>query len=196
MWFTEDAWSPIILCVVAGVIFFIAWSTTRKPKLLLALPLLLLAALTIFFAEQAIVTPLEKLESTLFDLIDTFVRESRDMSLQPGMTPEDLPPQIHTDDFFAARNNQDRARVVAALLLVNVGDDLSIKDVDIKVTNEDTRAVTRFRANGTVTAGSFSGHRPSYWELQWQIEANEWKITRTLMLDVVTGEAKPIPRVD
>ena len=42
MWFTEDAWSPIILCIVACVIFFIAWSTTRKSKLLIAIPLLLL----------------------------------------------------------------------------------------------------------------------------------------------------------
>ena len=75
MWFTEDAWSPIILCTVVAEIFFIAFMTTQRARFLIALPLLLLAAITIYFAEIAIVTDGEQVEKNLHDLVDTFVEE-------------------------------------------------------------------------------------------------------------------------
>lgn len=195
MWFTEDAWSPIILCVVACVIFFIAWSTTRKSKLLIAIPLLILAAITIFFAEKAIVTRREQLEETIFELVDTFVRESS-LTLEAGIRPEDVHKQFRSDDYFATQNRVDRRRVIAALLLVVVNEDISVKDVEIEMADNGGQAMTRFRVNGKVAAGSFAGHRVSYWEMNWQIETDGWKITRTQMLDPVNGEPKPIPHID
>lgn len=195
MWFTEDAWSPIILCLVACVIFFIAWSSTRKSKLLLAIPLLILAAITIFFVEQAIETPLEKLETTLVDLVDTFVEESQSIQPAANMNEADVAARARSDDYFAEENEDDRKRVIRALLLVQVSDDVSVKDIDLNVT-DDTQATSRFRVNGTVMAGSFSGHRVSYWEMHWKMTPDGWKITRTIMLDPVNGDEKPIPRVD
>ena len=196
MWFTEDAWSPIILCIVACVIFFIAWSTTRKSKLLIAIPLLLLAAVTIFFVEKAIETPLEKLEATLFDLVDTFVQESQNTQPAPNMSEDDVAARVRSDDFFTEGNEADRKRVIRGLLLVSVSDDVSVKDVELDVTSDFTQATARFRVNGTVAAGAFSGHRVSYWEMHWKMTIEGWKITRTIMLDPVNGSEKPIPRVD
>jgi len=192
MWFTEDAWSPIILCVVAGVIFFVAWSTTRKSAFLLALPLLLLIAITLFFLERAIVTDGEQVEQNLFSLIDTFVEESQ----QLVMGSQEIPEEVRCHHYFSVSNTTDRTRVVAALMVVRIDDGISVKDVEVRLTNENTRAVTHFRANATLSAGSFTGHHPSRWELTWQKEAGEWKITRTRMLNVMTGEEQTIPRVD
>ncbi len=187
MWFTEDAWSPIIACVVVGVLFFVGYSVTQRGKWLLPVPLLLVACLVIYFVEQAIVTDTEQVEQSLIELIDTFALESR-------QSPKNQTPICLR--FFSVRNDRDRKRVGAASFLVRV-DDQRVTDVQIKLTNESTRAITHFRANGNVSLGASSGnHYASRWELTWQKEANEWKVTGTRMLNVMTGAEQNIPQVD
>ena len=191
MWFTEDAWSPIILCTVIAAIFFIVFMTTQRARFLLALPLLL-AAITIYFAEIAIVTDSEQVENNLLSLVSTFAEESH----QFGAGSTTKPEQVRCQSFFAVNNTVDRTRVVAALMFVQVQGDIRVTDVRIQLTNNDTMAVTHFRANGTFAAGSQSGHHPSRWEMTWQKQAGEWKITRTKMLNVVNGQEMQIPGVD
>ncbi|MHC4877653.1 MAG: hypothetical protein ACYTGL_14250 [Planctomycetota bacterium] len=191
MWFTEDAWSPIILCVIAAVIFFIAWSTTQRPRLLIGVPLMLLVAVAIYFVEQSVVTDREQVENDLHSLLRTFVEESQQV------TSSTAPEDIRSLDFFAAQNATDRARVTAGLLLVVIEDDVRITDVQTRLTNENTRAVTHFRANGNVGMSNVGGrHFSSRWELTWQKEADRWAVTRTKMLNVMTGEEQQIPRID
>ena len=194
MWFTEDAWSPIILCVIAAVIFLIAWSTTQRPRLLLGVPLLLLAAVVIYFVEQSIVTDLEQVEADLHSLLHTFVEESQEVRPGAGQGPDSL----RSPDFFSAQNTTDRARVVAAVSLVVVDPSIRITDVQTRLTNENTRAVTHFRANGNVSLSGASGggHFSSRWELTWQKEGGRWAVTRTKMLNVMSGEEQAIPRID
>jgi hypothetical protein len=192
MWFTEDAWSPIILCTVVAAIFFIAFMTTQRARFLIALPLLLLAAITIYFAEIAIVTDGEQVEKNLHDLVDTFVEESNQLGTGSGTKPE----QVRCQTYFAESNTVDRARVVAALMIVRVEGDIRVTDVRIQLTNQNTMAVTHFRANATFAAGSQSGHHPSRWEMTWQKQAGEWKITRTKMLNAVNGQEMSVPGVD
>ena len=190
MWFTEDAWSPIILCTVIAAIFFVAFMTTQRARFLIALPLLLLAALTIYFVEIAIVTDTEQVEQNLLDLVSTFVEESHQFS--GGQVPE----QVRCQSFFAENNTTDRTRVIAALMFVQVEGDIRVTDVNIRLTNRDTMAVTHFRANATFSVGSNTGHHPSRWEMTWQKQAGEWKITRTRMLNVMNGQEVQIPGVD
>ncbi|NQV24367.1 MAG: nuclear transport factor 2 family protein [Rhodopirellula sp.] len=192
MWFTEDAWSPIILCTVIAAIFFIAFMTTQRARFLLALPLLLLVAITIYFVEIAVVTDSEQVEKNLLDLVNTFVEESHQFGVGSATTPE----QARCQSFFAESNTVDRTRVVAALMFVQVEGDIRVTDVKIQLTNKDTMAVTHFRANATFAAGSQSGHHPSRWEMTWQKQAGEWKITRTKMLNVVNGQEMQVPGVD
>ncbi|MGZ0168095.1 MAG: hypothetical protein ACKVHE_00905 [Planctomycetales bacterium] len=192
MWFTEDAWSPIILCTIIAAIFFIAFMTTQRPKFLIALPLLLLAAITIYLAEIAIVTDGEQVEKNLHDFVDTFVEESH----QFGSGSATIPEQARCQSFFAETNIVDRTRVVAALMFVQVEGDIRVTDVRIQLTNKDTMAVTHFRANATFAAGSQSGHHPSRWEMTWQKQAGEWKITRTKMLNFMNGQEMQVPGVD
>ena len=88
MWFTEDAWSPIILCFVIGVLCFIAWSTSQRPRYLIAIPLLGAIAIVIYFAEQAIMTDREEVEANLFQLVNTLVEESQVI----GVGGNEMPP--------------------------------------------------------------------------------------------------------
>lgn len=192
MWFTEDAWSPIIVCIVAAVISLIAWSSTQRPKFLAVSLVILLAAGAVYFLEQLIVTPGEKAERALYDLIETFAEESRELSGANKAGPESL----RSLTFFSPQNVEDRARVVAALLVVDIENDVRVTDVQIRLTNENTRAITHFRANATIKAGGFAGHHASRWELTWQQEAGEWKVTRTRMLNIMNGQEERIPRVD
>ncbi|MFT5094672.1 MAG: hypothetical protein ACKVII_02330 [Planctomycetales bacterium] len=192
MWFTEDAWSPIILCTVIAAIFFIAFATTQRARFLIALPLLLLAAITIYFAEIAIVTDSEQVEKNLQDFVDTFVEESHLLGAGSNAKPE----QVRCQSFFAVNNTVDRTRVVAALMFVQVEGDIRVTDVKIQLTNQETMAVTHFRANATFSAGSNTGHHPSRWEMTWQKQAGEWKITQTKMLNAVNGQEMSVPGVD
>ena len=192
MWFTEDAWSPIILCTVIAAIFLIAFMTTQRARFLIALPLLLLAAITIYFVEIAIVTDGEQVEKNLHDLVDTFVEESH----QFGSGSSVIPEQARCQSFFAETNTVDRTRVVAALMFVQVEGNIRVTDVKIQLTNQDTMAVTHFRANATFSTDSNSGHHPARWEMTWQKQAGEWKITRTKMLNVVNGQEMQVPGVD
>lgn len=186
MWFTEDAWSPIIACVLVGAGFFAISVMTQRPKLLAGVAVMLVAAVAIFFIEQAIVTDTEQVESQLTDLVDTFVRESQE-------EPKNKQPQCIR--YFSERNDRDKARIAAAVALVRVSD-VRVTDVRIKVTNQSTRAVTQFRANGTVRIGTEGGHYPTRWELSWQKEAGEWRVTTTRMLNAMNDTEIAIPRVD
>ncbi|MBC8289650.1 MAG: hypothetical protein H8E37_04965 [Planctomycetes bacterium] len=192
MWFTEDAWSPIIVIAVAAIVCFIAWSTTQRSRYLTAIAVLAFCAVLTHFVEQAVVTEGEKVEIALHDLLDTFIAESRSItSLQQAQV-------VLSERFFSDQNVMDKARVRAAVILVSVSADTRITDVQIQLTNQKTRAITHFRANGTVSTsmGGGGGHYASRWELTWQKEAGEWKITRTKMLNPMSGEEQRIPRVD
>lgn len=192
MWFTEDAWSPIIVIGVAVIICFIAWSSTQRSRYLTAIAALVFCAILTHFVEKAVVTEGEKVEIALHDLLDTFISESQSItSLQQAQV-------VQSERFFSEQNVTDKARVRAAVILVNVASDTRITDVQIQLTNQDTRAITHFRANGTVStsiAGG-GGHYSSRWELTWQKDAGEWKVTRTKMLNPMSGEEQRIPRVD
>lgn len=193
MWFSEDAWSPIIVIAVAAAICFIAWSSTQRSRYLIAVMILALCAVITHFVEQAIVTDGEKVEIDLHNLIDTFIAESQSIS---SMQQAEVVQSLR---FFSDQNASDRARVRAAVILADVSPDTRVTDVQIRLTNENTRAITHFRANGTVSlsgGGGGGGHYASRWELTWQKEAGEWKITRVKMLNPMSGEEQRIPRID
>lgn len=186
MWFTEDAWSPILVCMLTSGLFFVAYAMTQRAKLLLVIPCLVLIAIAAFFIERSVVTDRERVEMTLIELIDTFVEESQ-------QTTKNKEPRCVR--FFGVQNKRDQARVAAAVLMVRV-EEPRVTDIQIKLTNENTRAITHFRANGIVSVGGGGGHYASRWELTWQKEAGDWKVTATRMLNAVSGEEQAIPRVD
>lgn len=174
MWFTETAWPPVLICLVAVVLLLAAWMKRQRVGYLVGIVVLVFVAGGLFVVEARIVTDAERLEADIVDWTAAFQREDVDGTLS----------------YIAPQAAAIRAIALAAMDLVNVQDDLRITDVQITIKNEGTRAVSRFRANATVDVKGYGnqGRRPSYWEVTWQKQADQWKVIRVVRLNVVTGE--------
>lgn len=172
-WFTENPWPLVVLLGIGGGILLAAWSSSRRKVWLAASLSAVGAAVAVYFVERAIVTDRERVEQNVLDLTAAFQRHDRDKTLS----------------FFSLQAPEWRNIVELALERVAVKDDLSVKDMSVRLSNENTRAVSHFRANGTVSyEGNSLGHQPSRWELTWQKEAGDWKIVEVKRLNTIKDE--------
>ena len=88
-----------------------------------------------------------------------------------------------------AYNEAGNIRSTIAELLSAVTRIPDIKDVQVTLLADETRASTRFRANGTVSfEKTNAGHQPSRWELKWQREGSDWKIIEVHRLHPLKDE--------
>ena len=174
MWFTETAWPPVLICLVAVVLLLAAWMKRQRIGYLIGIVGLAFVVGGLFLVEAQIVTDTERIEADIDGWTAAFQREDVDGTLS----------------YISPQAAAIRTIVLAAMELVDVHDDLRITDMQITVTNESTRAVSRFRANATVDVKGYGnqGRRPSYWEVTWQKQAGEWKVIRVVRLNVMTGE--------
>lgn len=172
MWFTEDPWPPMIILGICALLALAWW---RQNQRLLALGIAvgcLLLAGAVYVVEQWIVTPAELVQQKTVDLCWNFKRKA----------PE-------TIEAFSDSAPQLKVLCQTAMSLVNVGDDLRLTDLQARMSNEDTRAITHFRANATVTyMGQVGGYQPSRFELTWARENDDWKIIAVRRLNPVSGE--------
>jgi hypothetical protein len=166
-WFTETPWPPIFILGIVACILLAVWSSQKRGIWLIGALIALIAAAAVFFVERAVVTEAERVEKNVFDLTSAFQRKDRDRTLS----------------FFSAQAPDLRDMATYALNLVELPDGIDVKDVSVRLTNENTRAVSLFRANGTVTVhGIGSQHSASRWEVTWQKEGSDWKIIEVVRL--------------
>ena len=135
MWFTETAWPPIAIGVVLALALVIVWSITRRKAYLVGTAGLALACVGIYFAEEQIVTEAEKVEAAVYDVTGAF----RDDDLE------------RTLSYIAPSQDAMRLTVTAANAMFDVEEDLRITDVRVETRANDTLAVSRFRANATIS---------------------------------------------
>jgi hypothetical protein len=174
MWFTETPWPPIFILLVVCCFLVAAWQGSKRAVYLIWVGVLLAACAGVYFYEQATVTESERVEQNVHDLVHAFQRKDKQTTL----------------NFFSPQADQFRSTVEKAIELVDVRDDVDVKDVNILMMSENTQAVSQFRANATVSVRGLVDytHQPSRWELTWQKEAGEWKIVAVQRLNPVTGE--------
>lgn len=166
-WFTENPWPPIVLLGLAAAVCLAVWSSQKRGIWLLGAVVSAAAGVAVFFVAQSIVTEGERVAREIHALVDAFTKKDRDRTLA----------------FFSPQAKEVRALCEAALAMVEFPDGIDIKDVQVETSNENTRAVSRFRANGTVSVrGMGSSHAPSRWEVTWQKEAGQWKIVEVQRL--------------
>ena len=72
MWFTETAIPPMVICSAIAAILFILWYQRRLGKFLIGSLLMVLVTVGFYVLEQSIVTPRERVEADLYQLIDAF----------------------------------------------------------------------------------------------------------------------------
>ena len=192
MWFTETPWPPIIGLCVVGVLLFLGWMSQRKAMFLAGVALCLALCGIVFVVEQQIVTEREHVEQTLLDFAVAFQQDSMRQGLVNLVVPGPEPTSL---SFISASAEMTRRMAEAALNYVDLPEAVRISDVRTTMSNNDSRAVTQFRASATVRAGGNSDgvHYPTRWELTWQREKGDWKILRATRLNFMTGEALQNP---
>jgi hypothetical protein len=187
MWFTETPWPPILGLCVVGVLLFLAGMSQQRKVFLLGVVVCVALCGIVFVAERQIVTERERVEQNLLDFAAAFQRESMQQGvvnlLIQGPEPESL-------KYISASAAGARRLAVAALNFVDLPEPVRITDVRTTMSNQDSRAVTHFRASATVRAGGYTEgvHHPTRWELTWQREKGDWKILRASRLHFMSGE--------
>lgn len=175
MWFTENAWPPIIILSVVAVILFGLWQSQRRSGYLAGVVIALFAAVGVYFVEGAIVTEAELIETSVQQMVAACERG-------------DIPATV---GFIAPQEVALQLQIAAAMALVDVENDVRVTDLDVRMVAGGTQAVSHFRANATIGIKSM-GHRarhPSRWELTWQKTGDDWKVIEIQRLNVVDGRA-------
>lgn len=187
MWLTETAWPLILIFSILGVLCLAGWQAQGRKLYFVGLLVMVLLAGATYWTEAVIVTETERVEQAVYGLVATFQEESQlygATSLPSADTP------LRTLEFIStnAADIQNMAR--GAMLMVSVGDDMRLTDLQIDMRSNNSRAITHFRVNATVDISAFgiSQRQPSRWEVTWQREGGEWKVIRVDRLNVVTGE--------
>ena len=173
MWFTENAWPPMLIAGLAALVCLAMWNSNRRGVLLAAAVGCLLLCVGFFFLERAIVTEGERLQMIVVSLCDDF-RNKRPATL----------------NYFSNTAPVLKVQVLAAMALVDVDKDLRLTDFQSHVTNQNSRGTVHFRANATmsVTGHGNVGHQPARLNLTFQREQGEWKIIEVERLNPLTGE--------
>src|SRR5262245_41333091 len=179
-WFTENPWPLIVLLGIAAGIMTAVWSSQKRALWLLGALAAVLAAVALFFVERSIVTEGERVEKAIIELVAAFVREDKDVVLS----------------YFSVQAPELRDTALRGMELVDFPHGIDVKDVSVRLSNENSRAVSRFRANG-LAAASIAGMSAQQqfatrWEVTWQKEGNDWKIIEVERLHTLKEERIPI----
>ena len=185
MWFTETPWPPIIILAVIAAISAAAYITTQRSWHLATVLTLAILGVVIYFVEDSIVTERERVEQSIAEMVHAF--EQKDVDRVAGFfsqqwrVPIEL-PMVRQLDFIPVR-----FAVQQAMDLVEAEGDLRLTDVSVEMKNNDTRATSHFRVNGTFRVKNYGdvGHQPTRWEFDWQKEGGEWKVIRIERLDPI-----------
>src|SRR5258708_21859184 len=160
-WFTENPWPLMIILAIAAIAFGAAWMSEKRGLWLAAGLLSFGAVIGVYLIERSIVTEAERVEQSVHDLAAAFQRKDKEGTLS----------------YFSVQAPELRTQVGQALDWVEMPNGIDIKDVHVRTSNENTRAVSHFRANGTVSfRGMGSQHAASRWAVTWQKEGTQWKI--------------------
>jgi hypothetical protein len=160
-WFTENPWPLIVILGIVAAVCLAVWSSQKRGLWLGASIFAVIAAIGVYVLAQSVETEAERVAKEIDALTDAFTKKDQDRTLA----------------FFSPKAVDLRLKCVAALAMVDFPNGIDIKDVSVEVKNQNSLAISFFRANGTVsvTPGG-SGHIASRWKVTWQKEAGLWKI--------------------
>ena len=171
MWFTENAWPPMLIAGIAGLICVALWNADRNSRYLVGAVICLLLTGGLYAVERAVVTEGERLQDDVSQMCDQFRRRQ----------PETL-------NHFSDSATDLRTLCDTAMKMVEIEDDLRLTDFQTKFSNNHSRADVHFRANATISVMSFRSPHPFRGLLTYQKEGGQWKIVGVQRLDVIRGD--------
>ena len=167
---TDNPLPLLILIAAVAVVSFL--SGVPRGKTFSAFMLLL--GIGVYFLEQYLVSPAEKVEHELHVMLDHFKAENLS-----GITSQ-----------ISAESPALAGIAEKGLELVDLSDTFHIKSVDVRVNDAEVEAVAMVRANGNLTLTHHGGatHRvPNYWRTVWRTEDGTWKLVKVTRLNPVNG---------
>lgn len=174
MWFTETAWPPIIILSIIAVGCVLAAMQTQNAKWLMAVGLVILLAVAVWFVEKAIITPAEQVEANLLAMVDAFQKNN----------------EAQTLSYISPGSKALIALAKLGIQVVDVEPGYRVTDIQVKTIANNTAATSHFRVNATIRMPSQGnlGHQPLRFNGKWRIEAGQWRLTEIEELDPINGE--------
>ncbi|HSG71664.1 MAG TPA: hypothetical protein VLA12_14680 [Planctomycetaceae bacterium] len=171
MWFTENAWPPIIFLAAAGLVLGMIGMSRQQTRYYGFAGLCFTLCLVVWIVEQQVVTEGEKIERRIYDLVAAFQQNDIERTLS----------------YFSKSNLSLLATVGAAIAGVDIDDDYRITDYEVTLKADQTLATTHFRVNATANVALHGdvGRQPTRWLVDWRIERGEWMITEVHRLKLV-----------
>lgn len=169
-WITENPWpGTVLLSGVAAV----CWILGLRQRGRVVFGCLLLGVF-LWVVESRIVTHSEQLDVQLDTLRRGFAEGSEEL--------------VFSQISAGAEELRETAR--QGMSMVRLSPMFGIRDVEVVVSADGTTADVSLRANGllTIRQSDTTAHVATRWRTTWRQEAGEWKLTRVVRLNPVTGE--------
>lgn len=172
MWFTETPWPPIVgLLIIAGILF-ILWAQSSRGIYVGIILLIFLACGGTWYVEKIIITPKEEIEAVV-------------QGIANACETNDIPSTLE----FVSVNAPDlRSKISQGMGMAKVKSGITIRDVEIKMAAQNSRAVSHFRANGYLTVFNQEQYVATRWLATWQREDNRWKLIKAKRLHPIKNE--------
>lgn len=172
MHYLSDNPVPLILLLVAAAVVALLLGSAKGRGIA---GLCLFAAVGLFFLEQYLVSPSEKVALQAEEMLQNF---------------KDRNVEAITSQISSGRQELvDVAR--SGLKLVDISESFHIQRCEVTVSDDQTRATARIRANGSVTPRGQGGggqHIPTMWATEWKPEDGQWKLTSVMRLNPANGD--------
>lgn len=173
MWFTENAWPPMIIAGIVAVIFLAMWNANRRNLHLILAVACLLLGVGFYYLERLIVTDGERLQEIVVNLCHDF---------------RDKNPRVM--EYVSDTHPEYKLMFATAMAMVNVHNDLRLSDFQTTLNEQGTEGTVHFRANASLTiAGAGDvGYQPARLVLKFQREKGGWKIIEIRRLNPLNGK--------
>jgi len=173
-WITENPWPGVVICGAIATFFLMQALRGGKVRTWGLAGLFIVAAFGIYIVEQSIVTPAEEIEVRVHDLLAA----SKSGDIESVL------------NFISNNNLLLKTAIGSGLAIVDIHDDVRVSDLNVKMVANDSRGISHFRANGTISIrnASYERHVATRWELTWQKEGDQWRIVSIQRLNPITGE--------
>src|SRR5262249_43635268 len=128
MWFTENPWPPVVILAVAAAIFVGLWMSQKRAFWLLAALTAVACSFAVYLVERGIVTESERIEQNVLDMTSAFRKKD----------------EAKTLSFFSKQAPELHDLIRAGMKLVEVHDDLDVKDMSVRMLAGNTQAISHF----------------------------------------------------
>lgn len=173
MWFTENAWAPMLVFACLSMIAAFVWIQRQQSRYLVVSGLLLSLVGMTWMVNRWVETDREKVTKAILEMTNAFAEKDRE----------------RMDSHFAQRATDLKSLANFAMDFITV-ENMRVTDIHVLLLSESTRAISRFRVNALFRSNLGVRREPTLWEARWQQENGAWKMVEISQLNPITQEVE------